>query len=84
VCEFHSKLLVLGRCGQRLRSDPQFVILHTGPRVFWDPVNMLWHNEHGQHCCAAEAASRVIKYFGRGKIRLKQEFAARKLHANLF
>jgi hypothetical protein len=53
-------------------------------RVCWEPVNMLCHNELGQHCCAAEAASRVIKYFGQGKIRLKQEFAARKLHANFF
>jgi len=76
--------LYYGRCRQRLRSDPQVVILHTGPRVCWDPVNMLCHNEHGEHCCAAEAASHVIKYFGQGKIRLKQEIAARKLHANLF
>jgi len=44
---------------------------------------MLHHNEHGQHCCAAEAASRVIKYFGRGKIRLKQEFAAKKVARKL-
>jgi hypothetical protein len=31
------------------------------------PCNMLYHNQHGQHCCAAQTAWREIKCFGRGR-----------------